>query len=177
MSKKKDLPEINTPIDVERYEELLRVSGFDQRKSKYLIDGFKKGFDIGYRGPESRQDVSNNIPISVGSIEEMWDKVMKEVNLKRYSGPYDEVPFVNFMQSPKGLVPKAGNQTRLIFNLSYDFGKDKSSKSLNYHTPEELCSVKYHDLDYAFKTCLSLKEKIIAGYHREEEGESILDER
>ena len=43
-------------------------------------------------------------------------------------------------QSPIDLVPKAGNKTRLIFHLSYDFNDE--DRSLNYHTPEEMCTVK-----------------------------------
>ena len=83
---------------------------------------------------------------------------MKEVTLGRYSGPYDEVPYISFMQSPIGLVPKVGGQTRLIFHLSFDFGKDDAEKLLNFHTPDEMCSVKYNDLDYAVRACLKLKD-------------------
>ena len=31
---------------------------------------------------------------------------MKEVKVKRLAGPYEEVPFENYIQSPIGLVPK-----------------------------------------------------------------------
>ena len=85
---------------------------------------------------------------------------MKEVNLKRFAGPFDEIPFKHFVQSPIGLVPKAGDQMRLIFHLSYDFGNDDRHKSINFHTPEELCSVKYNDLDHAIKNCLYLLEQM-----------------
>ena len=110
---------------------------------------------------------------------------MKEVHLGRYAGPFKKPPFESFMQSPIGLVPKAGNQTRLIFHLSYDFGEAEESKSLNYHTPERFCSVKYKDLDYAIKTCLRLKEildsrsdqrrRTGAGRHRQKNKESSWD--
>ena len=48
-------------------------------------------------------------------------KLVKKVNLGRYAGPFLNIPFKNYVQSPVGLVPKAGNKTRLIFHLSYDF--------------------------------------------------------
>ena len=83
---------------------------------------------------------------------------MKEVKLKRYAGPFHKVPFKNFVQSPIGLVPKAGNKTRLIFHLSYDFGKS-GMKSINHYTLKEKCSVKYHDLDEAVQKCLALRNK------------------
>ena len=89
---------------------------------------------------------------------------MKEVKEKRYAGPYSSIPFKNYIQSPIGLVPKAGNQTRLIFHLSYNFDEDKR-KSVNFYTPDHLCSVHYRDLDHAVKTCLKW------GYHVEDEGE------
>ena len=82
---------------------------------------------------------------------------MKEVKLGRVAGPFKEVPYKNFIQSPIGLVPKAGNQTRMIFHLSYDF--KNGNRSLNYWTPEDLCTVSYNDLDHAIKNSLRLLEK------------------
>ena len=86
---------------------------------------------------------------------------MKEVALKRVAGPFNKIPFDNFIQSPIGLVPKAGgDKMQLIFQLSYDFqGDTEEEKSLNYHTPRNKCSVKYRDLDYAVHAILSLATK------------------
>ena len=79
-----------------------------------LVNGFKKGFSLKYRGSYSRCDESNNIPISVGSPQEIWAKLMTEVELKGVSGPYDkdEFPLDEFVQSQIGLVPKSGGKTR-----------------------------------------------------------------
>ena len=125
-----------------------------------MVLGFTNGFDIGYRGSTSRQNTSENIPIKtgVGSKIEMWNKVMKEVKLGRFAGPYKQIPYQDYMQSPIGLVPKAGNQTRLIFHLSYDFSE--TDTSLNSNTPKDLCTVKYRDLDHAIVNCLKLLELI-----------------
>ena len=79
---------------------------------------------------------------------------MDEVSLKRFAGPYREIPFISYIQSPVGLVPKAGGKTRMIFHLSYDF--KNGNKSVNYWTPQKLCSVKYSDLDCAVRYCLKL---------------------
>ena len=55
-------------------------------------------------------------------------------------GLFETIPFENFIQSPIGLVPKAGSdQTRLIFHLSYDF-KSEGFKSVNAHTPKGIIS-------------------------------------
>ena len=96
---------------------------------------------------------------------ELWNKVMSEVKECRFAGPYKltELPFDSFIQSPIGLVPKDGGlKTRLIFHLSYDFGEEEGKKSLNYFTPDELCSERYNDLDDAVKKCLKLL-KVVSG--------------
>ena len=80
---------------------------------------------------------------------------MKEVKALRSAGPFNRIPFdEGYVQSPVGLFPKAGNQTRLIFHLSYDF--KKSFKSINHYIPADQCSVKYNDLDHAIRGCLRL---------------------
>ena len=150
------------------YKQYLFATNFDRSKAQYLVNGFTEGFDMGYRGPLCRKDYSNNIPITVGSEQEMWDKLMKEVELGRHTGPFKHIPFQFFIQSPIGLVPKAGNKTRLIFHLSFDF---KNYKSFNHYTPAEFCTVKYNDLDCAIKQCLTLIENSGTG-----KGEQTTDE-
>ena len=151
-----DLRNIKTPILVNKLEELLHKTKYDHRETALLVKGFTKGFSLKYKGSYNRRDTAKNIPFTpgIGSKEEMWEKIMKEVKLGRYAGPFDEPPFPNFVQSPIGLVPKAGNQTRLIFHLSYSF--PNGNKSINECTPAEFCSVKYHDLDHAIANSLSL---------------------
>ena len=153
----KDLTSIQTPVKVDELERLLRETDYDENEIEFLVKGFREGFDIGYEGPTDRCDLSNNIPIKeVGSHDEMWVKIMKEVKLNRYAGPFDEVPYKFFMQSPIGLVPKAGNKTRLIFHLSYNF-KQSGLPSLNVATPKHKCSVKYPDMDWVIQTCFALE--------------------
>ena len=119
-----DIERIYTPINVELYETYLWQSGYDKKKTDYLIQGFKEGFDLHYQGPMDRNDMSKNIPLTVGTKTDLWNKVMKEVALKRFAGPYRQPPFKNFIQSPIGLVPKSNGDLRLIFHLSYDFGSE-----------------------------------------------------
>ena len=54
------------------------------------------------------------------------------------------------------LSPKAGNKTRLIFHLSYDFGEGEDEKSLNHYIDDSQSKVQYRDLDYAVRTCIKL---------------------
>ena len=154
-----DLDNIVTPLTVVLLEQLLRQSDYDDQETNFLVDGFTNGFDIGYKGPKVRQSRSKNIPLTVGSKADLWNKLMKEVKERWVAGPYEEIPFDNYIQSPIGLVPKAGNKTRLIFHLSFDFGDGADEVSLNGTTPREDCTVHYNDLDTAVKYCLQVAEE------------------
>ena len=150
-----NLDSIVTPLNTAVLEQLLQQSNYDESETAFLMDGFTNGFDIGYTGPENCQSRSENIPLTLGSHSDLWQKIMKEVKAERVTGLFNEVPFANFMQSPIGLVPKAGGKTRMIFHLSFDFDKDKEL-SLNAYTPKEWCSMKYNNLDAAVMYCLEL---------------------
>ena len=92
--------------------------------------------------------------LTVGDETALWNKVMKEVKLKCFCGPYENIPFEWYIQSPIGLVPKDnGKETRLIFHLSYPRNVDPEI-SVNGNIPEQFCSVKYHDLSRAVNLCM-----------------------
>ena len=148
-----DLSNIVTPVKVRTYKKLLKEVGYDHNKTKYLVHGFSQGFSLHYEGPLQRVTRSaKNLPITVGSKEELWNKVMVEVKANRYAGPFEKVPFKYYVQSPIGLVPKdKGRKTRLIFQLSYP----KTGDSVNFGIPEEYCSVKYPDFFDAVKLCIA----------------------
>ena len=145
---------IQTPVDVDKYEQLLIETKYDPTKTEALVNGFREGFSLEYDGQkENIRRMSNNLPLRVGSELELWNKVMKEVKNKRFAGPYLEkdIPFKNFIQSPIGLVEKdGGKDTRLIFHLSYP----KDGNSVNYGTPQELCKVEYPSFEDAVVMCL-----------------------
>lgn len=78
---------------------------------------------------------------------------------KRVSGPWKEIPEEfkdSYVQSPITLVPKGegGLQTRLVFNLSYQF----PGGSVNEGTRRDRCTVHYEDLDSAMKLILDVDE-------------------
>ena len=149
-----DLHTVFSPVNVKNLKQLLLETKYDKTKSKFLIDGFTHGFDIGYCGESKVQMKSKNLKFTIGDETELWNKVMKEVQLKRYAGPYRDVPFKHFIQSPIGLVPKDhGTKTRLIFHLSYPRNTEEP-KSVKSNTPPELSSVQYPSFDDAVKLCL-----------------------
>ena len=137
------------------FEQLLKETDYDKEKTEYLIEGFTHGFDIGYRGPTEIKQKSQNLKLTVGDEIELWNKVMKEVQAGRYAGPFEEIPFDSYIQSPIGLVPKdGGKKTRLIFHLSHPRDKKKGI-SVNGNTPEDMTKVKYSDFDEAVKLCIA----------------------
>ena len=146
-----DLDNIITPVNAQNFEQLLNECNYDPKKTQYLVNGFINGFDIGYKGSTKVRRFAPNLKLRVGSTLELWNKVMTEVNLGRYAGPFNEPPFKFFIQSPIGLVPKDKcTKTRLIFHLSYP----KKGNSVNSAIPKYMTSVKYPEFEEAVKLCL-----------------------
>ena len=150
----RELNNVVTPVDTDVYEEMLVQSNYDEDETSFLVKGFREGFSLCHEGPRYRKDTSKNIPITVGSKTELWNKIMKEVKTGHYAGPFKKPPFKYFIQSPIELVPKAGNKTRLIFHLSYDF--PNGNYSVNAWTPSKKCTIKYSDLDHVVQNCIEL---------------------
>ena len=64
---------------------------------------------------QQRDSVSENIPFSVGNKTILWNKVMKEVRARRYTGPFKKILFEDYIESLIGFIPKdGGKETRLI---------------------------------------------------------------
>ena len=147
-----DLENIITPVNVQVFEQLLTQAQYDPSEINYLVNGFTNGFSIEYKGDRNVRKLSPNLQLRVGSPIELWNKVMTEVQLGRYAGPFESPPYEHFIQSPNGLVPKdKGTKTRLIFHLSYP---RTGSTSVNSEIPHELCTVTYPSLDEAIKLCI-----------------------
>ena len=123
------------------------MTQYEKSETDFILDGFRDGFSIGYEGPENVRINSPNLKFrEVGDPIILWNKVMKEVKEKRYAGPFKEIPFDNYIQSPKD----GGKDTRLIFHLSYPRG---AATSVNANTPVDLCSVQYPDFNLAIQLC------------------------
>ena len=156
---------IVTPVNVTQLEYLLHDTGYDREKSLFLINGFKNGFDLGYRGETKVQMRAPNLPFIIGNETMLWNKVMNEVKLGRFASPYDHIPFKYFIQSPIGLVPKdGGTKTRLIFHLSYPRNIITGRKiSVNANIPREYCTVHYPDFNDAVVLCAEHGKNCVAG--------------
>ena len=96
-----------SPVNADKLVQLLKESGYDPGEILFLEEGFKHGFDIKYQGSSQRRSTAENIPFTtIGDKTDLWNKLMKEINLKRVAGPFQKVPFDNFIQSPIGWFPR-----------------------------------------------------------------------
>ena len=145
-----DLATVISPVNVSRLQQLLLETRYNQQEINFLVEGFTHGFDLGYRGPEKVKRKAPNLKLRVGNQTILWNKVMKEVKNGRYAGPFKEIPFDYYIQSPIGLVPKDSDDTRLIFHLSYL----RNGSSVNSETPKHMCSVRYPSFNDAIGRCM-----------------------
>ena len=152
------MEKIKTPVNPRALEYLLQLTNYDPVETEFLVDGFTNGFGIEYNGDTDVKMTSPNLKLEIGSRKELWNKVMAEVGKERYAGPFNDIPFQNYIQSPIGLVPKDnGKNTRLIFHLSYPRikkGSNRKQTSVNANTPKEKCTVRYPDFSKAIALCM-----------------------
>lgn len=154
-----DLTTVVTPINIQRYEKLLKESKYDEDKTKYLLDGLRNGFRMGFQGPRDIVRETPNMKFRTGTKVDLWNKIMKEVREKHTAGPYRgraNLPLTKYWQNPVGLLPKKGNpgETRMIVNLSYT-----DEFSINHFTNKDECKVKYRDMDSAVDMIMKIHHK------------------
>ena len=111
-----NLTDIITPVNVMALHGLLIESGYNIHKTKFLVNGFSEGFSLGYQGPKIVKRLSPNLKLRVGSDTILWNKLMKEVMTGRVAGPFEDIPFDNYIQSPIGPSAK-GRWTGLQINF------------------------------------------------------------
>ena len=81
--------DIITPVKPLVLKELLEEAGYDSDKTKFLVNGFTEGFSLKYNGNlKNVRREAPNLKLQVGSKTELWNKVMNEVKLGRYAGPF-----------------------------------------------------------------------------------------
>ena len=101
-----DMNHIITPVNAAKLRALSKESGYDNKKSDYLCRGFSEGFSLKFEGPQNVKKTAPNLKLRVDLKIELWNKVMVEVKAGRYAGPFEQIPFDSYIQSPIGLVPK-----------------------------------------------------------------------
>ena len=89
-----------TPVKADIREKLLKLSRYNSKETEFLVNGFRHGFDIGYEGRENVRITAPNLKFrNVRNATILWNKMMKEVKEGRYAGPFEKLPFENYIQS------------------------------------------------------------------------------
>ncbi len=131
-----------TPVEID----LLRywLHDFDPATKEYLLLGFLKGFDVGFRGT-LQTHVCKNLKSAQANAQITEEKIQKELTAGRFAGPFLTKPFPNLHISPLGLVETPGS-FRLIHHLSFPPGD-----SVNDGIPTQQSTVHYEGIDNAIK--------------------------
>ena len=95
---------------MEVFERLLLEANYSTSKTEFLVDGFKDGFDLGYRGREKNPQKSSKFKIKSGQPDHALEQNYERSGKNRYTGPYSTIPFDYYIQSPVGLVLKDGGE-------------------------------------------------------------------
>ena len=94
-----NMVDIVTPVRADVLRNLLVESGYNSDKIEFLYQGFSKGFSLNYQGNlRNVKHLSPNLKLRVGSPTELWNKVMKEVQLGHFAGPF-ETPHLNILSN------------------------------------------------------------------------------
>ena len=102
-----NLDEIVTSVKADVLEDLLRYYKYETEEMNFFVNRFRFCFELDYEGPMDQRNKSRNLKLRVGNNFELWNKMMKEVELHRFAGPFEHIPFREYVQSPVGLVAKA----------------------------------------------------------------------
>ena len=147
-----------SPIKADVLERLL--SDYPCPSSRrFLVHGFRHGFDIGFRGsfadPNARP---RNLKSARDNAGKVTEAVVKELVRGHTSGPFPYPPFPHTHCSPIGAAPKPDGSARLILDLSSPRGE-----SVNDGISKEDFRCKYSKFDDAVSIVLHLGQGAVLG--------------
>ena len=141
---KNQLQTITTPVRHNKLEYYLH--GYDDTLKSYLVSGFKFGFHINSFNRTNMVSCKANLKSASSLPKIIDDKIGKEVDLGRISGPFDSSPFSQYIVSPLGLrEKKAPGEYRVIHDLSFPY----DDTSVNSSIPREFATIKYASISDA----------------------------
>ena len=147
-----------SPINVEVLERYLSEFPCPGTR-EYLVNGFRHGFDIGFRGNFSDPNARpRNLKSARDNFAKVTEAVVKELNRGHTSGPFPFPPFPQTHCSPIGAAPKPDGSARLILDLSSPRGE-----SVNDGISREEFRCKYSKFDDAVSIVLHLGQGAVLG--------------
>lgn len=143
---------IVTPLIPEAWEALLQDHP-DQALAKYIAEGLRNGFHIGYNKDKARRSATSNMPSATKNPEPVQKYVDNEVTEQRILGPFTPEEATHIHVSRFGVIPKRHQpgKWRLILDLSSPEGK-----SINDGIDKEWSSLQYESVDDAARILMGL---------------------
>ena len=146
------LRHIETPVRLSVWQEAL-ANHPDQSFAKYILNGLKEGFRIGFNHKEAKlQQGTHNMPCSNHKV--VSEYLETELNLNRLVKLSDrEAALAGIHCSPIGIIPKKNKpgKWRLIVDLSSPEGA-----SVNDGVNKDMCSLSYTSVDVITNKVLEL---------------------
>ncbi len=156
-----------SPVNGSALEQLL-IGYPNPKVADMLIEGFSNGFSLKCDNPPVMTFTPKNLKSIQLNPLAAAEKIKKEVNLGRFSGPWKTSPIPDLIITPIGLVEKKVKGTfRLIHHLSWP----RHGHSVNSGIDRKYCIVKYNSFDSAIemiakkgKYTLLWKEDVISAF-------------
>ena len=137
--------DIITPVSPQRLDFYLQ--GYNSYLRSYLVNGFQFGFSI-HSLQANNSTSTNNLKSAQSFPSVIHAKIIKELQLGRFSGPYDVSPYDDYVVSPLGVrEKKTPGEFRIIHNLSYPY----DDTSVNAAVPRHCATVNYASIADAAK--------------------------
>ncbi len=139
------LKEIVTPLHWETWDSKL-LDHPDQRFRRYVVEGLRDGFKIGFDYGRSLKSVRRNMSSVLQHPQAIRDYLAEECAAGRIVGPLprDAIKGVQSEISGFGLIPKRNpGEWRLIIDLSSPDGA-----RVNDGVHDHLCSLKYASVEF-----------------------------
>ncbi len=138
------LLEITTPL-ISRVWERELATHPDQKFARYVTQGIKQGFRVGFNHVAPLISSSSNMSSALEHPQVVSDYLQQEVTLNRMLVvPAADLPLIHCHISPFGVIPKRSKpgKWRLIVDLS-----SPSNASVNDGISRDMCSVTYTTID------------------------------
>lgn len=147
-----ELMSVVTPLDVDAWAAALRTHP-DQPYAKYIMDGLRQGFRVGFRHGSPLTSARENKKSAKLHPEAISKFLTDELSRGRMLGPFPLQAQVDIHINRVGVVPKGHNtgKFRMITDLSHPEGR-----SVNDGVDPELCSLSYLSVDEVARVVASL---------------------